>query len=82
MDSWRRLTLGILGLEIRHPLRGLGVQIIDSKSILPVAGYNRLQFWDTTLTGRRLKAWLTPGMVSLEFTLERAKILCSLKAEL
>jgi hypothetical protein len=63
-------------------LRGLVFQIIDSKSILPVAVYNRLQFQDTSLTGRWLKAWLTLGMVSIKFTLWRAKILCSLKAEL
>ena len=32
-----RVPFGHPGLEIRHPLRGLGGQVIDGKSVLPVA---------------------------------------------
>jgi hypothetical protein len=46
-----RVPFGHLGLAIRHPLRGLGVQVVDSESMLPVAIHNRLPFWDTTLGG-------------------------------
>jgi len=44
-----RVPFGHSGLEIRHPLRGLGVQVIDGKCILPETVHHRLQLGDTTL---------------------------------
>ncbi len=55
-----RVPFGHPGLEIRHPLRGLGVQVIDGKSVLPLAVYNRLQFWDNTLALSTPEAYLRP----------------------
>jgi hypothetical protein len=51
--SQPRVPFGHPGLEIRHPLRGLGVQVMDSKSVLPIAVQNRLQLWDALLIGSR-----------------------------
>jgi hypothetical protein len=48
-ESSPRVPFGHPGLEIRHPLRGLGVQVIDGKSVLSIAIYSRPPFWDTTL---------------------------------
>jgi len=39
-ESPPRVPFGHPGLAIRHPLRGLGVQVIDSKSVLPVANFS------------------------------------------
>ncbi len=39
-----RVPFGHPGLEIRHPLRGLGGEGLDSMNIMPVAFQNRLQF--------------------------------------
>lgn len=43
------LFIGGYGFSFRRPLQGLGDIVIDSKGILPVTVYNRLQCWDMTL---------------------------------
>jgi hypothetical protein len=40
-ESPPRVPFGHPGLDIRHPLRGLGIIVIDGKNILPVAVQNR-----------------------------------------
>ncbi len=40
-ESPPRVPFGHPGLEIRHPLRGLGVQVINSKSIQSIGHFFR-----------------------------------------
>jgi hypothetical protein len=44
-----RVPFGHPGLAIRHPLRGLGGEGLDSMNMMPAAIHNRLQFCDITL---------------------------------
>ena len=69
-----RVPFGHPGLAIRHPLRGLGIQIIDSKNILPEAVCNRLQFWSTTLVAERFFVGGAISLTSPLFTIEGAAI--------